>query len=621
MKVERVIRQYKEKIIEYNGAVDDKQVKFATELVNRVADKNKNDKVEVIMARCGMGKSVIVNTILDNIVNKVCFGKSKDNNFTGEGAIVITDSLDRLEGISEKLENCCYLMKNDLDIPEIENRKNFQEKIQEQFKFPILLMTTQRYFQMSENDREFMYTWAKGERKIAFIDEKPILTNEVVIDEKFLSEIRIAIHECYENNDKNYLLETFTKIYNDIDYIRNVYSNEYEIMWLKNTRTTLLVNEDEDVKFFAILEKNVSSKIYNDVLTLKRIYTDGCLFVSKKNKSQDNIRQFIVLNNNTDKFDTDKCKYYILDATAKFDVDYMINKDIFEKIEIDDKKQYSDINIYHVPFSTSKNNLITKANAIPMISQWINKSFAEKCLVATYGKKSGLYQKFDKELVTNNLAYFGAIKGRNDWSNLHDMIQIGFNRQSDVSYLLTYIYLKNKADEWNTMNNEDILDDIDKLVELDKGLFSDIYMSNIMMLRLVVDTVQNVMRIKCREFSNKEQCHIYIVAGSNKEDDFYRCTINRIRDVVTTSNVFTVIPDDFEEFKIINRNTSDGKETNGQKILNWVNNLWDGKQIKTKDMLSSIGLTQKQFDKAKEKNEALKNLLSNYQVKRGIYAK
>ena len=216
---DKIVKQYKEKITKYNGAVEDKQVKFAETLTNMVLDKNKTDKVEVVIARCGMGKSVIVNTILDNLVNRAGFGEAKDK-FTGKGAILITDSLERLEGVNKQLKNFCYLMKNDLDIPEIENRMNFQQKIKEQFKYPILLITTQRYFSMSKEERDFMYTWSKGERNIAFIDEKPILTNEIIVDEKFLSEIKIALHECYEGKEKQYLLDTFTKIYNDLDYIR-----------------------------------------------------------------------------------------------------------------------------------------------------------------------------------------------------------------------------------------------------------------------------------------------------------------------------------------------------------------------------------------------------------------
>lgn len=622
--IKRTIEEYKKKMIQYNGAVDDKQVKFAEQLTDMVYNNNTN-KVEVIIARCGMGKSVIINSILDNIVNNYNFigNPMREDTLNNEGAILITDSLERLEDVLkiEELNDRCYFMKNDLDVPEVENRKNFQQKIKEQFKYPILLMTTQRYFQMSEEDRQFMYSWAKGERKVAFIDEKPILTREDIVNEKFLSEIRIALHECFEGDDKKYLLDTFDKIYNDLDYIRKTYSDEYEIMWLKSSKNTLLINEDEDNKFFGVLEKNVNSKAYNDVLTLKRIYTEGCLFVSKKNKNQDNIRQFIVLNNNTDKFDTEKCKYYILDATAKFDIDYLINEQMFNYVEIDDKKKLSDINIYHVPFNASQNNLKNNKEIIPMMSQWTNKNFGKNVFVASYGKKSGLYQKFKKELDTDNLAYFGAIKGKNDWKDLHDMIQIGFNRQSDVVYLLTYIYYKEKNIPWNELDtNDEIKTQINYLVELDKGIFKDYTMQAIMMSKLVVDTIQNVMRIKCRNFSNHEKCHIYIISAEGK-DNFYKSTISRINDAISSEKVFTVVPPEFEEYKIMNRNTADGKESNSQKILNWINNIWDGKEIKTKDMLSSIGLSQKQFDKAKEKNETLKKLLSGYQVKRGIYVK
>ncbi|MBM7869244.1 hypothetical protein JOC70_000713 [Clostridium pascui] len=62
-------------------------------------------------------------------------------------------------------------------------------------------------------------------------------------------------------------------------------------------------------------------------------------------------------------------------------------------------------------------------------------------------------------------------------------------------------------------------------------------------------------------------------------------------------------------------------KSNKEKIINWIQNIWDGSLIKTKDMLNQINITQKQFDKAKEKDNELKEHLSKFSVKRGYYQK
>ena len=616
-KIKRTISEYKNTINKY-GQVHIKQIEFAKQLTDMVYNNN-TDKVELVIARCGMGKSVIIKAILNNLVNNYMhIGTASREQELGErGAIVITDSLERLEDIKtfKGLEDRCYLMKNDLDIIETENRKDLLTKIKEQFKYPILLMTTQRYFSMSDDEREFMYSWAKGKREVAFIDEKPIFAKEDVINEKFLSEIRIALHECLESENKNYLLNTFDKIYNDLDYIRKTYSHTYEVMWLKSSKKSILTTEEEDEKFFDILSNNVSSKIYNDVLTLKRIYIDGCLFVNKKSKSQDNTRQFIVLNDNSNKFDTDKCKYFILDATAKYDADYMINKNLFNYVEIDDKKENIDINIHYIPYSTSKNSLNNDNKVIEMISNWINNTCEKDVFVATYGKKSGLYQKFEKQLETNNLGYFGAIKGKNDWQNLNCMAHIGFNRQSDVSYLLTHIYITKNNLKWNKQETEDIFNKINNLLEMEKGMFEDILMSKIMRSKILVDTEQNIMRIKCRHFNNTDICNVFIIVSNSYED-----YISRISDKLN-AKVLKYIPNEFEEYKTMSRKPIQGKEkTNPQILKCTLESIEKGTVVKMKNVIELSGLSRDQIKECKKSNEYIKKWFDEHKgIKKGEY--
>lgn len=607
-KMESTVKEYI-KVINSYGSIHEKQIKFAEQLTDSVYNDNNKEKVNVNIARCGMGKSVIIKAILNNLVNKhTLFGKVKrEDQLETFGAIVVTDSIERLEDISQSkgLKDRCYLMKFNVDDTEVNCRINFKNQIEEQFKFPILLMTTQKYFKMSEKEREFMYSWAKGKREVCFMDEKPILYNEIIVDEAFLSEIRIALHNCYEGEDKIYLLDTFDKIYNDLDYIRKNYSNSYDTMWIKKSKKTLLFTEDEDNKFFNVLANNVSNYIYNNVEELRRIYTDGCLFISNKSKEQDNIRQFIILNDNSNKFDTKKCKYHILDATAKNDIDYLINKDMFNYIEIDDKKEVKDINIHHITFSTSQRRLRKEPDAITAICNWINNNFDNNVFISTYGKKRGIFQQFEKQLNTENIAYYGAIKGKNDWQDKNEMVHIGFNRQSDIVYLLTYVYIRKKYNDWNEMDNEKIKDEIDNLLNTEKGIFKNMYMQEIMRSKILVDTEQNIMRIRCRHFSNEVICNIYIVAGEyyNFAGNGY---ITRLCDKLN-ANLFTYLPNEFVEYVTDSRKPVEGKErTNPQLLKGTLENIEKGTVIKMKDIIGLSGLTRDQIKECKKSNPYIK---------------
>ncbi|NRT78138.1 hypothetical protein [Clostridium beijerinckii] len=625
-KIKNTVIQYKKTIIDAH----EKQLKFAEELTNEVYNNRYQDKVDVIVARCGMGKSVIIKALLNNLVNNYRFiGKvPRNDQLEPYGAIVITDNLYRLEEImqTEGLIDRCYLFKG-VSEEEIETncRISFKDKIQEQFKYPVLLITTQKYFKMSAEERQFMYIWAKGKREVAFIDEKPMLTNEDIVNEKFLSEIKIALDCCREGTDKDYLLETFEKIYSDLSYIRKNYSSQYDTMWIKKSKETLLINADADKKFFEVLANNVSRYIFEKVKIVQRIYSEGCLFVNKKDEDQDNTRQLIVLNDNSDKFDLDKCKYFVLDATAFFDIDYTIDKDLFRYVPIDDKKEKSDINLYHVPFTASQRVLKNNPKAIEAVCKFINETCGEDVFVSTYGKKKGLYQKFVSQLNTKDVAYYGAIKGKNDWNDKDTMVHVGFNRQADTVYLLTYLYINMHRNlksgfKWNESTEEEIKNKIDELLAVestgaDKGMFKELLMNHIMRSKIIVDSEQNIMRIKCRHFSNESICNVYVIAGNS-----YFEYINRLCDRLNATK-FTFLPEIFEEFKTDNRKPLNGKEkTNPQILKECLKGLEKGTVVKMKDIIELSGLNRNQIKECKKSNTYIKNWFDEHKGdKNGSY--
>lgn len=605
-----------ESLINKHTTIHKKQIKFAEKLLEDIYNSTEMT-VKVASARCGIGKSVFIKSFLNNLVNQnIYIGKvNRDSILENYGAIVITDSLERLHNIANysEIKDRCYLMQYNKEDTENNNRIKFDRQIKEQYSYPILLITTQKYFKMSESERNNLYKWRKGNREVTLIDEKPILINNITIDEDYFNDIRAALHRVYEGDEKNYLLDGFSTIYNNLDSIRKKYSELYEKMWLKSDKSSLLINNEEDEKFFNILAKNVSSNIYQKVENLKRIYLDGCLFVSNKNKEQENIRQFILVDSNEDKFDLDKTKYYILDATAKNDIEYLIDKDKFQFLNIDDKKEVKDITIHHITFGSSQNRL-KDINNIKTISKWINENF-NSVLVATYSNRRGILESFNKFLNTNDIIYFGNIKGKNSWDNLNNMIQIGFNRQSDVVYLSIYTQLYKKNLEWNNMNNKDIESEIDNIINLEKGFFTNDKMNDIMRSKILVDTEQNIMRIKCRHFSNKEQCNIYIVVNES-----YKGYIQRISDKLNT-NYKSYLPIEFSKYITENRKADEGrKRTNPQIIIEWIDKNKGRGEVKMADIRKETGLTSNQIKSARKKNKYIKVWFKdNEGNKRGYY--
>ena len=80
-----------------------------------------------------------------------------------------------------------YIKGLRFDKEDIESRSNarvdFKMQLQEQFKYPIVLITTQKYFKMNDEERKMLYKWKNGSRSIKIIDEKPYILATTTIDE------------------------------------------------------------------------------------------------------------------------------------------------------------------------------------------------------------------------------------------------------------------------------------------------------------------------------------------------------------------------------------------------------------------------------------------------------
>lgn len=619
LKINMAVNEYKDNI----PSVSDKQVEFAKNLVDKIFNLEMDSKIEVNYNRCGMGKSTIIKAVLNQLVNNYGFWGElpRENQLDqfGHGAIVITDRLERLEEISnyridndKGLYDRCYLMKYEKDDDELHknNRKEFLEQLQEQYKYPIVLLSTQKYFKMEASDREVLYKWKNGERKILICDEKPPIISTEIIDEKYLCNIRIELEALPKGEDKTFLIEYWNKFYNWLNGVRDGYT-EYNINWVCGSGNDCLLSSATDKNFFSKLEELGSTKLYDSVSRLKEINRTGCLFISNGDKDQDNSRKFVLIKNNTDKFDTDKCKAIIFDATAMYDIDYTIS-DKYNVFKFDDEKE-NDINLHHIMVSTSQKKLKSDMNHLENISKYIN-TLGDDLFVTTYGKKSGLFQKFSNLIDSKEIAYFGDIKGKNNWNNCSEMAHIGLNRKSNDVYLATYIALTGVSEKWNGMqDNDKIYADIENILENSKGMFKNEKMQRIMESDLVVDTVQNIMRIKCRHFNNKDICNVFLLCSNS-----YNAVIKKIEETINCS-VLKYVPNIFLEAKVMERKaTADKEMTNPQKVMKYINSLDKGSIIKTEDIYKNTGLSTKELNKARE-NNVVSNWFAVNTIKKGTY--
>lgn len=607
-RIRETIEEYKANIIKNCGSIHPKQLEFAEKLIKEFYEYD-GKQIYVNSNRCGMGKSTLLKAFLNNLVNTYCCGDIPREDMLSEyGAIIIHDSLVGLESIAnyDGLQDRCYFIGHNDDMMKSDSRIDFKRQLKEQYKYPIILVTTQKYFRMSKNERNILYKWEKGRRHIKIIDEKPYIIQQTTIDQEYLSKIGVALERLHKTEEKRYIITCWRYIEEKLFKLKEMYS-KYEIMWIKKNEQPLLLTFDEDKKFFELLANTaeISSKLYNDIETISRIYSEGCLFQSSNKKEQDNTRKFILLEDNSSKFDVDECRCFILDATSKFDMDYRICETLFKvPYAFDDTKEERDIKVMYIPISTSQKTLKANEKVINAICSWINNRVGDKMFIATcQGKqkppKKSIFEVFNEKITVNKeISYFGNIKGKNDWESYTRMAHIGFNRKSTDVYLQKYIILNGMNYIWNKKEDGDIHAEIQDLIQCENGLPVNEFMKKIMVGDIIADTVQNVMRIKCRHFNNKVICHIYIICSES-----YYEIVSKVCDAIGGGIPLKYVPQEITSYKTEARKPNNGKKkTNPQIVKEYIETLSKGTIIKMNDVIIGTELSRNQIKTAIKSN-------------------
>lgn len=581
---------------------NEKQLAFFDFALAQINDDRDTKNITVFPARCGMGKSSFLKALV-----KSWLADNKDS-----GLIIVTDNLTRLAEMNDETDKRIAYLTAD----------NKETEIQRQAYCPILLITTQRYFQMKSVDQFLQYydCGVSKTRDTIIFDEAPYFYEDGEIGINEINFLHTALNEGISDlcnaDDKMWVLSQYDNFrINLIDTIKNLEQKRNQTTYLfykpDNNRIT-----DDDERLNSILENNPdvfrkyprAKKILSD---LDEFLNNGGFFCSFKLRDNNEYhKSFLVRKSYLDKFKLGgEIKTFIFDATADVSEMYPLGAEWLNVLDCTEFNVPLDyLNVYLVDVNTSRNALInkeTKDTTLSAIKRFIASNIQDvsETLFVTY-KALLESQKFDDIGFTmDNSMYFGNTKGFNDNRAKHNYVQVGLNRQSDINYLLNLLtndeccnYEIKVENSWDIQRN---------IAAMDSLLNSDL-VDSYRCAEVCADFLQNLFRTKARDIDNRDEINVYLFTKASDnmmmEIDYWLGGQGAKINVIELS--------DLKEAKIKNRRG----ESNPKKILQWLDSQKPGRVFNIKDMFTEVGITQEQFKNAKRGNPHLKSLFQRMRI-------
>lgn len=595
----------------YDRTFNEKQISFFKFCLEQINNDRNTENITVFPARCGLGKSTFLKVLVKSWL--------EDN--TNSGLIIVTDNLTRLNEINDETDRrIAYL-----------TAENKETEIFRQAYCPVLLISTQRYFQMDSID-QFLHYYDNGvtkTRATIIFDESPYFyeDGEIGIAEINLlhSALNDGISDLCSTNDKQWIIKQFDLFRQKlIEIINGLEQKRNQTTYLFYQPDSERITED-DMRFYSILENNTD--VYRKYPQVKKILFDleeflnnGGFFCSfKLRDNNDYHKSFMVRHSYLAKFKLGgEIKTFIFDATADISEMYPTGAEWLNVLDCSDFNVPLDyLKVHIVDVNTSRNALINKESkdkTLKAIKNYISANVANRndTLFVTYKALLESHEFDEIGYTLDNSLYFGNSKGFNDSREKHTYIQVGLNRQSDIKYLLNL--LSNDEVQESFIKNENILNIQSNIAAMDSLLRSDL-VDSYRCAEVCADFLQNLFRTKARDIDNREEINVYLFCKHSEnmqmELNYWLANEGATIDMVELESL--------KKDKITNRRG----DTKPKMILNWLDIQPPEFEFTIKQMLKELGMSTQQFKTVKRGNQYIKTLFDRMKVegKRGLYRK
>lgn len=582
--------------------------------------------VQLRSLQCGMGKSTAISYVIRDVIE----------HGDGMGILIATDSIERLKSYLTPQydpELAAFLKAHESSITLIESA-NKVEALQRMRTSPVLLMTTQRYFGMSVAELKDILHGSGIQRDAVIIDERPIIKTVETVARTDVNMVASALSDglrSYDNHEeKRWMINFWEELRGEFMKAVQDYEDKHigETPFFAKCAGIQGIAEPECREFMNVLEMHRNQLRHFDPDCLARcerildVVLHGGLFYGDSGQYYRSC--FYVVANRWDHLEGVDANVVILDGTGDIHPDYdRQNRASFITEGLPSRK-LSNLTLQFVNVDASKQRLTTedrngrhkRAILHYLDSLGINR---ERTPLFTY---KGCEPWFRSHGLKRT-GHFGDIKGRNNYADATDIVQVGMNLYSQQDYLTLWLAdHPDTRDEILGLPHEQMNETLDALrwsddvIELQNRI-------------LLADLEQNMYRgaIRRRDFADKAT--FYVLCDTNMHRQLIEMAKKRYSKLDVNVLVVGEPPYEVQRSKREKRKAKDPvKGTAKQRFLAWYNTCPPGEKLSKRKLLLAANLSESDLKNLGKKNSAgeyydkdVGPLLERMHVGRDLYVK
>lgn len=448
---------------------------------------NKENFFRVFNMECNTGKTYAMIDSIPYYIKKVFFDLPMEESLKMQGnvgVLIVLRQISECEKYSDYLNELFgnELSNSNISISATSNKyESDDQKIRNKLRgdllakipyTPIVFITHEQYCLLAENEQlREIYTI---NRRLLIVDESVDICETLEVTKKDLEQI----NNILSLEDRLVFKKICTPLHNKITRIENSKKNE-----IRNLVYNFKIKDNEIMDFIDHFKKKIIPKFYSTedgnikeylnkiIKCIKYLYKDTCLITKKQvEKDEEEETEIILSTINRDKKMWTLDNNIILDASAKLNPKYAMNKELYVVMNNQPVLDHSLWNIKNIWIGSTKyyktldkkyktekeKNRIKKfykgcANVINAlgVNQTLvvcNKKEHIVDVELPDGKKGTYkfnpFKDYGCDIPINHIEHFGNITGKREFANLKNVFIAHTYNYTDTEYILQYIYYK-----------------------------------------------------------------------------------------------------------------------------------------------------------------------------------